>query len=463
MDDPQTIAAIATPPGVSAVAIIRVSGSRAHEIARACFAPRRPNAKPTAAKLIRGWIRDPEAGIRLDEALAAYFFAPHSFTGEDLVEFHVHGGSGVVVACLALILAQGARLAAAGEFTRRACANGRMDLAQAEAVADLIAAESERAAKAAAYRLASGAGAAVAALRAELLERLVEIEAHVDYPDEVAEPERERLESCVRDQTARIAGMLAGSQEARALRDGIACVIAGPPNAGKSSLLNALLGADRAIVSAVPGTTRDVIEDKAVIDGVVVRLFDTAGLRTTHDPVEAQGVARASRAIGSAELLITVVDASLPLDAEALAFVERTSAQPGVLLANKLDLMTESEAKMAREHFAPLSRDGVRALIAGSVTWTETIAEIRRTIARLGWGGAVDANRALVANLRQIEALSRAEGALAHAAATLAQQVPIDMIASDLREAIAAYGEVTGDTVTEEVLDGIFSRFCVGK
>lgn len=463
MDDAQTIAAIATPPGVSAVAIVRISGRRAHEIAGTCFSPRRSNAKPAPARLIRGWIRDPDTGVRLDDALAAHFFAPHSFTGEDLVEFHVHGGAGVVVACLALILSRGARLAGPGEFTQRAFANGRLDLAQAEAVADLISAESDRAAKAAAHRLASGAGAAVARLRAELLELLVELEAHVDYPDEVAAPDRALLETCVRTQASQVAGMLAGSSEARALRDGITCVIAGPPNAGKSSLLNALLQADRAIVSEVPGTTRDVIEDRALIDGVVLRLFDTAGLRATEDPLEAQGVARASRAIGTAELLITVVDASAPLSADALAVVEQTAHGAGVLLANKLDLVAASAVPEVRERFSGFAHNGTRAVVVGSVTWPETIDQVRQTIARLGWGGVTDGNRALVANVRQIDALSRARDALEQAAATLVKRAPIDMIATDLREAIAAYGEVTGDTVTEEVLDGIFSRFCVGK
>ncbi len=461
MHDGRTIVAVATPPGVSAIAVVRISGPRAHEIARVCFAPRRP-AKPAPAKLIRGWLRDPATGARLDDALAVYFFSPHSFTGEDLVEFHLHGGAGVLLACIALVVSAGVRLASAGEFTRRAFANGRMDLAEAEAIADLISAESERAAKAAAHRLSSGAGAVLAAMRAELLERLVEIEAHVDYPDEVPPPDPALLAGNIRAQARRIAEMLSGAREARALRDGLVCVIAGPPNAGKSSLLNALLEADRAIVSDVPGTTRDVIEDKAVIDGVVLRLFDTAGLRATEDPLEAQGVARASRAIGAAELTITVVDGSGPLGPDALAALERTAESPGIVLVNKLDLATEN-ADEAQRGLNRFSRNDTRVVIAGSVRWVETIASVRGAIAKLGWGGAADGERALVANVRQIEALTRARDALAQASDTLEQRRPIDLVASDVREAVAAFGEVTGDTVTEEVLDGIFSRFCVGK
>ena len=267
-------------------------------------------------------------GDRIDDALAAHFFAPRSFTGEDLVELHVHGGAGVISSCLTVVLRLGARLAAPGEFTKRAFLNGRIDLAQAEAVADLIAAESERAAKAAAHRLAGEVGASLRAVREQLLDRLVEIEAHVDYPDEVAQPDVVALGAALAMQHERVCALLSGSRGARILRDGIACVIAGPPNAGKSSLLNALLQAERAIVSEVPGTTRDVIEDRIVVDGVVLRLFDTAGLRTTSDRIEAEGVTRAGRAIDTAELVIAVIDGSQKLDANAETALEQTKDVP---------------------------------------------------------------------------------------------------------------------------------------
>jgi tRNA modification GTPase len=459
MYDGQTIAAIATPPGVSAIAIVRVSGPRAHDIARACFTPLR-GGKPAAAKLTRGWVRDPKTGERVDDALAAFFFAPRSFTGDDLVEFHLHGGLGVLLATLAVVLAEGARLAEPGEFSKRAFVNGRIDLAQAEAVADLIAAESERAAAAAAHRLASGAGAAVAALRTELLDRLVEIEAHVDYPDEVGPPDAERLATSIATQIGRVDQMLLGAREARALRDGVACVIAGPPNAGKSSLLNALLHAERAIVSDMPGTTRDVIEDRAVVDGVAVRLFDTAGLRATYDPIEAQGVSRAHQAIGTAELVITVIDGSVSLVPDARLSIERTARLPGIVFANKLDLGCGGVDQISERLGA---QNGGRVLVTGSIRWPKTVDEIRSAIARLGWGGRAGGDRAVVANARQIEALTRARESLSRAAVTLSTQAPCDLVSPDLRDAIAAYGEVTGATVTEEVLDGIFSRFCVGK
>ncbi len=450
----ETIAAIATPPGVAAVAVLRVSGSGARAVADACFTAARPGPlRP--AYMRRGWVRDPKSGARLDDALAVLFASPHSYTGEDVLELHVHGGAGVVGACLAHVLSAGARLAAPGEFTRRAFVNGRLDLAQAEAVADLIDAQSQAAAAAAAARLEGALGRALTEQRDELLAGLVEIEAHVDYPDEVPEPSSTALTRTIAAQRERIDALLGDSGATRALNEGIECAIAGPPNAGKSSLLNALVEAERAIVSEIPGTTRDIVEDRVVVDGVTLRLRDTAGLRAAHDVIEIEGVARARRAIERAELVILVIDGSGPLGSDAREALERTAGRPRIVLCNKLDL-----GDVGRRQLADL--DG--ALIAGSVRWPDTIRAIRSEIARLGWGGGIiDAQRALVANARQVDALTRARGALERAGETIERCMPVDMLAIDLRAAIAAYGEVTGETVTDAVLDGIFSRFCVGK
>jgi tRNA modification GTPase len=458
-----TIAAVATPPGIAAVAIIRISGPHATAIEQACFVPARAVRVRRPATLVRGWIIDPATGERLDDALAAYFVAPHSYTGEDLVELHVHGGGGVVASCLALVLRLGAVLAPPGEFTRRAFFNGRIDLAQAEAVADLIAAESERAAKAAAYRLAGALGARVRELRREALDRLVEIEAHVDYPEEVAPPDDSQLRIMLEQQRMEVDELLRGAGAAHVLRDGIECTIAGPPNAGKSSLLNALTRAERAIVSEIAGTTRDIVEDRVAIDGVVLRLRDTAGLRTTHDPIEAEGVNRALAAIAQAQLVIAVIDVSRELGLDERDALAQTAGSRSIVFGNKLDLGNRG-LDSVRSIVDAGAGDGARSIVvAGSVRWPETIEELRRIIADIGWGGQLDGSRALVAGARQIEALTRAQSAIGHAGSTLGASLPIDLVAADLRDAIAAYGEVTGDTVTEEVLDGIFSRFCVGK
>lgn len=412
----------------------------------------------------RGFLRDPATGERVDDALLAQFFAPSSYTGEDVAEFHVHGGPGVVASCLSFVLTSGARLAQPGEFTRRAFVNGRMDLAQAEAVADLINAESRLAAKAAATRLQGGAGRALRDLRAELLVRLVEIEAHIDYPDEVPEPDAALIAACIRSQRDAVGALLAGTGPAKALRDGIDCAIAGPPNAGKSSLLNALVDAERAIVSDIPGTTRDVIEDRVAVDGVVLRLSDTAGLRATSDVIEAEGIARARAAIERAELILLVLDGSAPLGGNERMAIAATAERPRIVVCNKCDLGDAGVRELRRE-FVEIARDTERqAFVAGSVLETATIGLIRAAIARLGWGGAAtSANAALVANGRQIEALVRAREALDQACATIEHGHPIDMLSGDLTAVIGAYGEVTGETVTAEVLDGIFSRFCVGK
>ena len=412
----------------------------------------------------RGALVDPRTGDRLDDALAVAFWAPRSYSGEDVVELHVHGGAGVAAACLQAVLETGARHAAPGEFTRRAFLNGRMDLAQAEAVADLINAESRLAARAAAVRLDGALGRRLRALRSELLARLVEIEAHIDYPDEVETPDAQAVGACIDAQLVAVTSLLTDAGSGRTLREGVACVIAGPPNAGKSSLLNALAQSERAIVAPTPGTTRDIVEERVAIDGVIVHFRDTAGLRAAHDPIEVEGVARARAAIDTAALVICVLDGSRTFGDDERAALEATSAGPRIILCNKADLGAAGTDAFVREH-PDLERDlESQAFVRGSVRKAATVEAVRRAIARIAWGGGIiDAGNALVANARQIDALARAADSLALARSTIAARQPIDLLSGDLSAAVAAYGEVTGETVAEEVLDGIFARFCVGK
>lgn len=461
MNDSDTIAAIATAPGVSAIAVLRISGPQAHPIGSRCFAPRRDVRRPRAACLHRGWLLDARDARHLDDALAVWFYSPASYTGEDMLELHVHGGTGVASNALASVLHSGARLAAPGEFTRRAFLNGRLDLAQAEAVADLINAETGRAARAAVTRLQGTPGNTLRGLRRVLLDHLVAIEAHVDYPDEVPAPDEAGIAQCIATQRRAIAALLADAAGAQALRDGIDCVIAGPPNAGKSSLLNALLEAERAIVSPLPGTTRDIIEGRVAVDGVVLRLRDTAGLRATPDALESEGVERAKKALLEAELSLVVIDASKPLSEEDRDVLALSQGKTRLLVGNKLDLGRQGVAEL-RVH---AEREGAEGrLVLGSVLQAEAIERIRQAIATLGWGGALpDAQNALVANSRQIEALTRAREAIDQAEATLQRRLPIDLLCPDLRNAAGAYGEVTGEDVGAEVIEQIFARFCVGK
>jgi tRNA modification GTPase len=462
MIENDTIAAVATPPGVGAVAIVRISGPDARQALERCFRPS-SSREWRPQRLRRGAVLD-AARARIDDALAVYFAAPHSYTGEDVAELHVHGGPGSVACVLEAVLAAGARLATPGEFTRRAFVNGRLDLAQAEAVADLIAAESRLASRAAALRLEGATGRALREMSDELMSHIAEIEAHVDYPEEVPEPDARAIAECVRRQSARVDDMLAGAGAAKALRDGIDCVIAGPPNAGKSSLLNALLEAERAIVSEIPGTTRDIVEDRVAVDGVLLRLRDTAGLRVTADVIEAEGVSRAQNAIAGAELVIVVLDCSRLLDDDARAALVITEGRARVVLANKLDLGDAGEAQLLHEYPHVARNGGACSFVRGSVKRRETVNEVRAAVAQLGWGGKVElANATHVANARQIEALVRARTALEQARVAIEAPYPIDIAAAELRAAVAAYGEITGATVTQGVLDGIFSRFCVGK
>jgi tRNA modification GTPase len=430
-----------------------------------------PEARAVAARVFRtrGALRDRVAtygaivdasGMVIDRGLALAMDGPRTVTGEDVVELHVHGSPAVARETLRALFHAGARAAEPGEFTRRAFLNGKMDLSAAEAVADVIDAESRAAARAAHANLAGGLRAAIDALRAELATVLEELAGAIDYPDEVPEPDRERVRAVLDDVDARLGALVRDWERGRVVREGVSLAIVGPPNAGKSSLLNALLGEERAIVSEIAGTTRDVIEESFAVDGVPVRVLDTAGLRASDDAIERIGIDRARRALDAAAVLLVVVDGSRPLDADARAVLEQTRERARVVLFNKRDLGTAGyDTRDAAE------RDAIAgSVIASSVYTSETLDDVRRKIARAGWESeAVDLARPHLASARQADAVSRAREALAHARATLAAGEPVDLIAPELLAATAALGEITGAAATEAMLDGIFARFCIGK
>ncbi len=447
----ETIAAIATPPGRGAIAIVRCSGPDARPIVARVFRSRRPLRDRMATY---GEVLD-AAGEVLDQGLALAMDAPRSATGEDVVELHVHGSPFVAGETLRALVRAGARLAGPGEFTRRAFLNGKLDLSAAEAVADLIASESRAAARAAQANLAGALRSAVDALRVPLADVLERLAGAIDYPDEVPEPARELVASRIAQVDAELAALEAGWERGRRVREGLSVAIVGPPNAGKSSLLNALCGEERAIVAPVPGTTRDAIEETVFVAGVPVRAIDTAGLRATGDPIEAQGIARAERALASATLALVVVDAATALDAPARDVLVRTRERPRVVYFNKADLGRRGYEE----------RDAAEAdALLGSVHDAQTLDRLRDAVAHAGWGGALpDAGRPQVAAARQAEAVSGARAALAQAEATLAAGDPLDLVAPALVRALAALGEITGAAATEQVLDGVFARFCIGK
>jgi tRNA modification GTPase len=431
---------------------VRCSGPAARAIAAQVFRSRRPLRNRVATY---GEILDADGAV-LDRGLAIAMDAPHTVTGEDVLELHVHGSPLIARETLRAVLVAGARPAGPGEFTRRAFLNGKLDLSAAEAVADVIEAESRAAARAAQANLAGGLRAAIDGIRAPVLTLLERLAGAIDYPDEVPEPARNEVAAVIAAAAAALGELVGDWERGRLVREGLSLAIVGPPNAGKSSLLNGLLGEQRAIVSNLPGTTRDVIEERFAVDGVLVRVLDTAGLRAaTADPLELLGMARAERALAAAAVALVVVDGSVALDPDAQAVLAATRDRPRVVLFNKRDLGAEGFTQRAAAEADALH---------GSAYDPATLTAVRTAIAAAGWQGELlDLARPHLASARQADAVARAGEALAQAGATLAAGEPLDLAAPELLGAVAALGELTGAAATEALLDGIFARFCIGK
>jgi len=447
----ETIAAIATPPGRGAIAIVRCSGPDARRIAVRVFRSNEPLAHRVATY---GAIVDVDGHV-IDHGLAIAMDAPRTVTGEDVVELHVHGSPVTARETLRALVHAGARIAGPGEFTRRAYLNGKIDLSAAEAVADLIDAESRANAQAASANIVGGLRRAIDGIRSALSKLLEELAGAIDYPDEVPEPARADIVERVAHVAGELRELIADWERGRIAREGLALAIVGPPNAGKSSLLNALLGEERAIVSPVAGTTRDTIEESFAIDGVLVRAVDTAGLHASDDPIERAGVERARRSLDAAVVALVVVDGSVALDHDANVLLRETRERPRVVLFNKRDLGTLGYDGRDEHEGEALSGCAFDAL---------TIAAVREAIAKAGWhGSAIDATRPHLASARQSDAVARALDELDRACATLAAGQPADLVTGDLLAASAALAEVTGGAATEALLDGIFARFCIGK
>jgi tRNA modification GTPase len=449
MIDNDTIAAIATPPGKGAIAIVRVSGPQARALASRLFVCKKSLRERLATY---GKIVD-ENGRLIDEGLAILSIAPRSYTGEDTLELQVHGSPVVAREVVRALIASGARYATAGEFTRRAFLNGKLDLHAAAAVADLIDAETRSAARAALANLGGGLANEVRALRARLSALLEELAAAVDFPDEVPDPDRDRVAAALDATVAQLQRLQREGEAGRIVREGIPVAIVGPPNAGKSSLLNALLGEERALVSEIPGTTRDTIEESITVYGVQMRLIDTAGIREHADRLEAAGIERTRRALDASRVVLLVIDGSEPLGEEARTLLTQTAQRARVLFANKADLGRRGAQQL----------DGV-AHVAGSVREHGTLDAIRHALARAAWGDELpDLERPRLSSLVELDAVAQALDALSHARATLCGGEPIDLIVGELQRAVAALGQITGDIATEELLGKIFARFCIGK
>jgi tRNA modification GTPase len=451
-----TIAAIATPLGEGGLAVIRISGAKALAVADHAFRPAgRHNSRPSGAAshtihyghIVRG------EGV-VDEALVAVMRAPRTFTREDTVEITCHGGLLAARQVLETVLEGGARLALPGEFTKRAFVNGRIDLAQAEAVADLIHARTELALAAANEQLAGKLSRRIERLRDDLLRTLAHLEAHIDFPDEDIAPDtRNQLEQRLAGGIGFMDELLRTAREGRVLRRGVRAAIIGRPNAGKSSLLNQLLGHDRAIVSPVPGTTRDTIEETANIRGIPVVFVDTAGLREAGDQIEQEGIRRSHEALAAAELILHVLDTSGPLTSEDAAHLERFAGKRRILVANKCDLPPRLE----------LPADGGRVVHVCCLDGAGVEA-LKDALKDLVWSGEIKAEMLeVMINARHQDALRRGREATARALAALQADASLELVALDLRIAVHAVGEIVGKTTTEDLLDSIFSQFCLGK
>jgi tRNA modification GTPase len=455
LDD--TIAAIATPLGEGGLAVIRLSGAEALAVADRSFAPVgegsvKPSAAATHTIHFGHVVRD---GQTVDEALLAVMRAPRTFTREDVVEITCHGGILAAKLVLDTVLANGARLAEPGEFTRRAFLSGRIDLAQAEAVADLIHSRTELALRAANEQLAGKLSQRINKLRDEMLETLAHVEAHIDFPEEDIAPDTlSQLIARLEHGLAFMDELLRTAHEGQILRRGIRAAIIGRPNAGKSSLLNQLLGHDRAIVSAIPGTTRDTIAETANIRGLPVVFIDTAGLREAGDEVELEGVRRSRETLLQAEFILHVFDAAEPLTAADERHLAEFAEKKRILVRNKIDLP-------ARLHFPP----ALKAPVVDVCCLTgQGIEPLKDAIKELVWSGEIKAGMLQVMiNSRHQDALNRARAAALRTLEALRENQTLELVALDLRIAVNAVGEIVGQTTTEDLLDLIFSQFCIGK
>jgi len=479
LDD--TIVAIATAPGAGGLAVVRASGAQAIALADRVFRGARPLAEAPGNTLHHGWIvapgdepagrngaghgdganggggTDGDRATRLDEIVAAVFRAPHSYTREDVVEFSCHGGRLSATRVLEALLAVGARLAGPGEFTLRAFLNGRIDLVQAEAVADVIRAETRAAHDLALGQLAGALSARLGSLADRIADALAEVEARVDFAEDVGGIEvPEHVIAAIGAVGHDLSAMLAGASYARAVREGARVPLVGRPNAGKSSLFNALVGEARAIVTEVPGTTRDRVSEAVEIAGVRVTLSDTAGLRETPEPVEAIGVHRAREALRDSALVVWVVDGAAPLDDTDRALARDLAGKRVLAAINKRDLPA---AVGPAEVEALLAGAAERASVEVSALDGSGLDALRESLR----GFLGDDVGAAVSNPRHVEALERAREALDRAAACGRAGEPGEIVAIELRACVTAIGEVTGRDVAEDLLDRIFGAFCIGK
>lgn len=455
------IAAISTPAGVGGIGIVRMSGEGCIAIADAVFCGKKgKELKDKKSHTISyGTVLDPKTGKVIDEVLAMVMKAPHTYTKEDVVEFDCHGGNLVVRKILEALLNTGARLAEPGEFTKRSFLNGRIDLAQAEAVVDIIHSKTELSRQAAVNQLEGRLTKEVRKMRNELLDMIATIEAAIDYPEhDVEEDTYRQMQEKATNLIVQMEKMLESADRGKIIREGLETVIVGKPNVGKSSLLNWFLEEERAIVTDVPGTTRDTVEEYINIEGIPVKIVDTAGIRQTGDIVEQMGVEKSKEYAARGDLILMMVDMSRPLDEEDKEILELITEKKVVLLLNKMDL----EPKVSREELIPYVPE--ENIISISILKNKGFETLTKRLKELFFGGEVaTAEDGLLGNVRHRNALYHAKESMERALVTIETKMPEDFISMDLQEANDSLGEITGDSVDEEIIDRIFTKFCLGK
>lgn len=460
-----TIAAIATAivPEQGSVGIVRLSGAEAFTIAQVIF--KAPGQQQWEShRILYGYITNPKTNERIDEALLMIMLAPRSYTKEDVVEFHCHGGMIAVQRVLQLCIESGAKLAQPGEFTLRAFLNGRLDLTQAESISDLVGAKSPQAAATALAGIQGKLAQPIREVRSVCLDILAEVEARIDFEDDLPALQLQSIRTSLINAIAQVTGILNTADRGELLRTGLKVAIVGRPNVGKSSLLNAWSRCDRAIVTDLPGTTRDVVESQLVVGGIPIQVLDTAGIRETDDRVESIGVERSRKAALEADLVLFTIAADQGWTAEEDAIYDQIKARSLIFVINKVDL-PGAEMVIEKVHNLTQGRGSiVQTIVETTTEQTRGIEDLEQAILRtVNQGTTQLGNLDFAINQRQSSALMNAKTALEQVQITIDNQLPLDFWTIDLRGAAQALGEILGEDVTESVLDRIFSRFCIGK
>lgn len=456
-----TIAAIATAYGEGGIGIIRLSGEKSKQILDTIFIPKQDAYKESIVnrRLYYGHIVDPEEKQVIDEVLAVYMKGPHTYTAEDVVEVYCHGSIVALRKTLALILKKGARLAEKGEFTKRAFLNGRLDLSQAEAVIDIVRAKTDKTFDVALKQMEGALSDKIRAIRQVLMDLLVDITVNIDYPDEDIELlTYQKLEDSISYISNMISELKATGGAGKIIREGLNVAIIGKPNVGKSSLMNALLRESRAIVTEIPGTTRDTIEEVISIRDIPVKLTDTAGIRETEDRIEQIGIEKSKESFNRADLIIFILDGSSPLTAEDESIIDRLESRNVIVLLNKEDLGTAVSIEKINKMLPNAS------VIRAAIKNGQGINLLENTIENLVYGGKVKQEESLlVTNVRHMELLEQASAAIADAGRMAKNKEALDFIEVDVRRCWELLGEIIGESVTEDIIDQVFARFCLGK